>query len=236
LKRRVFKDRDELISAAADEIAEIAKAAAAARGVFRWALAGGSTPRALYAAMAARLARPRDFPWERSEIFFGDERCVPPGDPQSNYRMARESLLDHVPVPAAMVRRIPGELPPAEAAEAYARALGEEPLDLALLGMGADGHTASIFPGSPPLFVPASSVWVTDSPLPPTRRISLSPTALSAARAVRFLVTGASKADRVREVALQHGSESPALPAAQIRPLSGDLVWWLDRAAAAHLD
>jgi len=175
------------------------------------------------------VLRRDDLDWAALEIFWGDERSVPPEDPQSNYRMARETLLSLVPIPAANVHRWPAELAPENAANAYEeeldRRLGNDGLDLVFLGIGDDGHTASLFPGTAALevrdrraaanFVPAFDRW----------RLTLTYVALEAARAVLFLVEGQAKAPVVRR--LKDGED---LPASRVR--SPETIWLLDRAAA----
>jgi len=212
---RVF-DSAHWADLAADVVAEDLRAAVEARGTARIALAGGSTPRPVYQALATR-----DLPWAKVEVFFGDERAVPPDDPESNFAMAHASLLSHVP--AGRVERIEGERE--DAVARYVEALGSAPLDLVLLGMGDDGHTASLFPESSG--DPDARVVRTESPKPPPQRISLGLRALNEARRALFLVTGAAKSRRVQEV-LETGS---ALPAAKILGAS----WLLDEAAASAL-
>ena len=238
---RVFPGPAEVAAAAAAEVLARGGEAVAARGAFALALSGGSTPRALYAL----LADPRGpfaarMPWKRTQVFFGDERHVPPDHPDSNFRMARRALLAHVPVPAENVHRIRGELPDADgAAAAYERelraALGEPPaLDLVLLGLGEDGHTASLFPGSPALEERerwVAAPWVERLG---TRRITLTLPALESARQVLFLVTGAAKSAALRR-ALGEPAGAEPVPASRVRPGSGRVLWLADRAAAASL-
>lgn len=236
---RVFPDAAALGRAAAAVFVERAGAAIAARGRFSVALAGGSTPRAMYRELAApTLASGVD--WTRVHVFFGDERAVPPGDPASNYGMASAALLDHVPIPRAQVRRLPADDADLErAARAYEdalrAALGDPPaLDLALLGMGADGHTASIFPGTPAAGEARRLVVRGRAPVAPHDRLTLTAPAFAAARAVLFLVTGADKAAAAWEVLC--GPRDPGrFPAQLPNPASGDRTWFLDRAAAARL-
>lgn len=231
----VVEDPAALARAAAEEVARRADEAVAARGAFTWALSGGSTPRALYALLADPAAGFRDrIPWARTEVFFGDERNVPPDHPDSNHRMASEALLSHVPV--AAVHRIEGERPAGEAADRYAALLrqrfgaGAPPrLDLVLLGLGADGHAASLFPGSPALEERArwvSAAWV---PALGAHRITLTLPVLDAAAAVLFLVAGRDKAGPLRAL-LAPGP--PTIPAARVRPEAGALRVLADRAAA----
>lgn len=229
---RRFPDAEALSAGAAHEIARQIERAVAERGQCRLALAGGSTPQPVYERMAERdLARRID--WNRSIVFWTDERCVPPDDERSNYRMAMDALLRHVPVLTGNVHRIEGELDPEAAAGRYAKALGDEPLDLVLLGMGGDGHIASLFPETPDLRPADARVIATRSPLPPVRRVSLSLRTLNEARSVLFLVAGASKADRLAEAIRQSCSAAPSLPAAMVRPQA--LSWFVDADAAGRL-
>jgi 6-phosphogluconolactonase len=181
--------------------------------------------------------------WARVHVFWGDERCVPPDDLESNYRMARESLLDHVPLPPANVHRIRGEAEPEQAAVTYERLLrsffGTEEIapqrsfDLVLLGMGADGHTASLFPGRAAAREARRWVMTSPGPQPENWRVTLTPVLLNAADEVVFLVTGANKAERLKQV-FEERLPDP-LPAQLIRPEHGTLHWIIDAAAAARL-
>jgi len=228
-----FPASSALVEQTAELFIETAADAIRARGRFAAALAGGSTPRALY----ERLSRmPLD--WQNIHLFWGDERCVPPGHADSNYRMTAESLLDHIPIPPENIHRILGELSPAQAAESYEQELraffGDSPrFDLVLLGMGDDGHTASLFPGSPALaeFVRwAVAVEHTTPPLPLVSRVTLTFGVFNAARRVIFLVSGGGKASRLAEI--QRGDDYPA---GRIQPADGDLLWFLDESAASLL-
>jgi 6-phosphogluconolactonase len=201
-----------------------ARAAIAAHGAFDIVLAGGNTPRKLY-----RQLRQADTDWRCWHVWFGDERCVPPDDPGRNSRMAHDEWLAHVPIPAPNVHPIPAETGPREAATLYARGLrGVDTFDLVLLGLGEDGHTASLFPGhvwgahadSP------DAMAVFDAPKPPPERVSLSAQRLSNARHVLFLVEGAGKRDAV--AAWRRGEP---IPAASIAPEAGVDVL-LDAAAS----
>ncbi|HEX7241822.1 MAG TPA: 6-phosphogluconolactonase [Longimicrobiaceae bacterium] len=237
---RVFPDAAAVARAAAERFAAAARAAAEARGVFRAALAGGSTPRAAYALLAEEPLRSA-VPWERVHLFWGDERCVPPGHPRSNFRMAREALLDRVPLPPENVHRVRGELPPAEAAAGYARALaavfggGMPRFDLLHLGVGGDAHTASLFPFAPALRERAAPVARALHPVDHEPRVTLTPPALSAAARVELLAVGADKACVVRAV-LRGPLDPFRLPAQLVRPASGEPVWLLDEAAARLLE
>jgi 6-phosphogluconolactonase len=239
---RTYGDLDALSAAAADELAAIAKDAVAARGVCTSALSGGSTPKRLFALLAKRG---RDaLPWDAIDLWWGDERCVPPDHADSNYRMAREALVDPLRLDAQRVHRMPAEEPDHElAALTYERAvlaaLGTPPvIDYMMLGMGPDGHTASLFPGSPGL--DERERWVianpVDSPLTKgkTTRITMTVPAICAARHIRFLVAGGDKADSLRAV-LEGPRDPHRYPSQLIRPLTGDLAWLVDQAAAARL-
>ena len=241
IEHRVCNDPEELAEAAAGAIVRAAVDAVAARGRFTIALAGGSTPRVTY----ERLASPpwnEATPWDRTLVFFGDERCVPPEHPESNYRVAQETLLSKVAIAASRVfpMRCEGNDVAADAAayaarltEIFATRPGEPPrFDLILLGMGIDGHTASLFPGSPALREVARTVVpVHASAAVVQRRLTLTLPVLNAAAAVIMLVAGAEKAKTVKAVL----NDGAPLPAAMVRPANGRLVWMLDRAAAAGL-
>lgn len=240
----LFSDRAELARAEAERIVMLSTEAIDARGRCLVALSGGSTPRPLYELLATAPYATR-IDWPRMHLFWGDERCVPPDHRDSNYRMVREALVDRVPLPAANVHRIRGEDPPEQAAAAYERLLreffgpGEVPartFDLVLLGMGRDGHTASIFPGSQA--VTEKRRWVVPVHVETPRdmwRITLTTVVLNAAADVTFLVAGADKASRLRQV-LEVGAEPrPAVPARLVKPIRGALHWMVDAAAATEL-
>jgi 6-phosphogluconolactonase len=236
--RNTYADLEELSHAAADDFSALAREAIAARGVFHVALSGGSTPKRLFQRLAANGKDA--LPWDRIELWWGDERTVPPDDLESNYRMAREALIE--PLQLTHVHRIEGERPDHDAAAlAYEReviaALGSPPVfDLALQGLGSDGHTASLFPHSPALNETSRVVVANpvDSPLTngKTTRITLTAHAINAARHIRFLVAGANKADALR--AVLEGPRDPDRYPSQL--IAGaDVVWLVDRAAAGTL-
>lgn len=237
---RVFRDRDGLIREAAELFVSTAREAITANGVFRVALSGGNTPRPLYEALAAAPYR-EQVDWSKIQVFFSDERFVPADSPESNYRMASEALLSRVPIPERFVHRVPTEdIPPEEAASLYeegirrvfAVGLDETPsFDLILLGLGGDGHTASLFPDTEALTVTNRLVAPNFVPKLDTWRITFTYPLLNAGRVVTFLVQGEDKAERVGEI-LAGGSN---LPAAGVRPESGRLVWLLDQAAAGKV-
>lgn len=226
-----------LIETAAQKLVAAAQESIAARGVFSLALAGGSTPRALYALLSQPPWSTR-LDWQRTQIFFGDERAAPPESDLSNYKMACESLLSHVPVPSENVHRMHAEAADLEAAARdYEKQLWEySPLDVVLLGMGGDGHTASLFPDSPALNMNTKLCVATPvaSQEPHVRRLTLTFPAINSARHVWILVTGESKAARVQQV-LETQSPLRSTPIAGVAPKFGELIWMLDKSAAAKL-
>lgn len=229
--------------AAADRVVGLAADAITARGRFDWALAGGSTPEALYRLLASPDYASR-IDWSRVHFFWGDERCVPPDHPDSNYRMARLALLDALAPPPDNIHRMDGELPPQIAAERHEAELerhfdlhvGERfpELDLILLGMGGDGHTASLFPGTPGLA--ERRRWVVANPIESlgVTRLSLTFPVLDAAAHVLFLVAGADKAERLAQV-LSDDAVAEPLPAQRVRPHGERPEWLVDAAAAARI-
>jgi len=236
----VVADGTQLAEEAARFFVQCATGAIAARGIFRVALSGGSTPRALY----RRLAALPGIEWAHVHLFFGDERHVPPDHADSNYRMVKEALLSQAPIPETNVHRIRTELPDtADAATDYEQVIrnafqiqsGEWPrFDLVLLGLGPDGHTASLFPDTPVLHERsslASAVWVVSMQ---TWRVSLTPPVFNHARIVAFLVGGAEKAETLHAV-LEGPREPERLPAQLIAPSHGQVHWFVDAPAASRL-
>lgn len=239
---RVLTTPQELFSAAAEEVVRSATEAISERGRFTIALSGGSTPRSLFNLLATNARN--TLPWEKMFFFWGDERHVSPTDPESNYRMANEAMLSKVPVPPGNVFRFPAENPDAGAvAEAYEKTLrkffqlGPQHLprfDLILLGMGPDGHTASLFPGTAALQEKsrlAVANWVEKLK---TFRLSLTLPVLNASRCVVFLVSGTDKASVLHSV-LEENVSGDQYPAKLVQPKDGKLIWLLDRAAASAL-
>jgi 6-phosphogluconolactonase len=228
----------QLVEDAAQKIVAVARESVVARGVFSFVLAGGSTPGALYELLATPALR-EQINWERTQIFFGDERAVPPDSELSNYKMARKKLLSHIPIPDKNVHRMEAERANlAAAARDYEKLLWEySPLDLVLLGMGGDGHTASLFPDSPALNVKTKLCVATPvaSQEPHVRRLTLTYAAINSARRVWILVTGKSKAARVQQV-LETRSPLRSTPIAGVAPKFGSLIWMLDKDAAAQLN
>jgi 6-phosphogluconolactonase len=232
----------ELFHAAADEVLRATTEAVAEHGRFTIALSGGSTPRTLYTLLAANASH--NLPWDKMFFFFGDERHVPPNDPESNYRMANESLLSKVPIPPENIFRLPTENRDAEVvAETYEQTLrkffdvhpGEFPrFDLILLGLGGDGHTASLFPETKALQEKSRLVvanWVEKLK---THRITFTLPLLNAARTVAFLVSGTDKAAILHEV-LEGNAPGEKYPSRLVKPADGKLIWFVDRAAASEL-
>ena len=213
-----------LVETAAGSIRGLAADAIAARGRFRIALAGGSTPRALYPHLVGGID------WTRTDVFFGDERAVPPDDPESNFRMASEALLQRVPIPGPSVHRMEAEAADADAAAARYAGLLPQALDVLVLGVGADGHTASLFPGSPALRERSRRVVPATAPKPPQRRLTITPPVIAAARRIVVLAAGSDKAGPVAR-ALKAAGTPDEVPAR----LARDGVWFLDRAAAGLL-
>ncbi|MDP2794940.1 MAG: 6-phosphogluconolactonase [Sulfurisoma sp.] len=207
-------DAGALARAVAAEILDAAKAALARRGAFHLVLAGGGTPQRVYRAL-----RPADTDWARWHIWFGDERCLPPADPERNSRMAADAWLDHVAIPPPQVHVIPCDLGAQDAAAAYVKALaGVGEFDLVLLGLGEDGHTASLFPGHDwgEAADAPDALAVFDAPKPPPQRVSLGARRLGAARQVIFLAAGDSK-----RAALAAWKNGESIPAAAVTPAAG---------------
>ena len=239
---KVFDDPEGVARAAASRFAELARGAVAGRGLFTVALAGGSTPRRVYELLAGDELRER-IEWQNVHVFFGDERAVPADHADSNYRMASESLLSHVPVPERNVHRIEGVGDAAASASDYESEMrglfGEDAewprLDLVMLGMGDDGHTASLFPNTAVL--DERRAWVAANWVEKLGawRVTLTAPAINSARHVLFLVGGAGKAERLREV-LKGERDHERLPSQLIRPPDGTLEWFVDRAAASRLE
>ncbi|MDX9864790.1 MAG: 6-phosphogluconolactonase [Anaerolineaceae bacterium] len=242
-KLRIFPDREALAFAGAHHFLSIGQAAILHRGRFMVAFSGGTTPKLLFQRL--RVTRMQDaLNWDLVHIFWGDERCVPPDDAESNYRMAREALLDDLPIPAANIHRFLTELPPEEAARQYEKELQASfglpdttrppVFDLILLGMGSDGHTASLFPGTTALdeqerwaaavYVEKLDAW----------RVTLTLPVLNAARDVLFLVSGEAKAQVLQDV-LAADEEVGKFPAQLVQPGSKRLYWFADCQAAAQV-
>jgi 6-phosphogluconolactonase len=250
---RIYRDAEELALKAARRFARLADQYVVGCGRFTVALSGGSTPRAMFSLLAEHPFADT-VPWSSIYFFWGDERCVPPDHPDSNYRMANETLLSKVPVPAQNIFRIPAERPdPERAAEEYAEALSKffsagpgvtkaatAPLsilprfDLVFLGMGPDGHTASLFPNSAALQAGDQIVVANYVEKFAAHRITLTAATINNARNVTFLASGEDKAEVLRNV-LEGGFQPELYPSQLIRPANGTLLWMVDHAAARLL-
>ena len=238
---QIFENKTALSEAAADLVVNAAQEAVALNGRFLIALSGGGAPTGLY----SHLSQPpylTQIPWSQTHILWGDERLVPPDDPGSNYGQVAQLLLNHAPIPAANVHRILGETDPKTAVNRYTGRLRQlaEPgrnwprLDLVIMGLGSDGHTASLFPGPIPAVESTDPVIavIADYDGRPAQRISLTPLVFNDARHVLFLVVGANKYKAV--TAVRQGSYHPdRWPAQRIQPVNGALTWYLDKAAAS---
>ncbi|HVU14316.1 MAG TPA: 6-phosphogluconolactonase [Phototrophicaceae bacterium] len=237
---RVYPTRSAAANAAAAQFVAAAEKAIATHGRFSVALSGGNTPRDVYRLLASDEYAPM-VDWDRTHVFWGDERAVPLNDAENNGRMARETLLSHVQIPPNNVHRIQSQLPPEDAAKDYEKTLrdffggrGEKApnFDLLLLGLGAEGHTASLFPGNKAL--QEKERWVVATYVEQVKmwRITLTPPALNAAAKVMFLVAGEEKAQIVKQI-LSEPKQPDLYPAQIIDPPDGQVFWVLDKPAAA---
>ncbi|MGB0036245.1 MAG: 6-phosphogluconolactonase [Candidatus Acidiferrales bacterium] len=236
LETRVFPDLEALSRGVLDETMHILKDAITQRGRFAIALSGGHTPAKMYSMWAEEYQAKT--PWDRVHLFWGDERYVPPDDLLSNFRMTRETLLSQVPIPAANVHGVPTTIqPPDKAAEAYEAELRKffgsaaPEFDVQLLGLGIEGHVASLFPGSPALEEKTRWVLPVIAPAEPPQRLTLTPVVLNRGRNSFLLVAGENKREIMKALRAEPDSRPSAYPAGQIRP-SGRLLWFLDQAAA----
>jgi 6-phosphogluconolactonase len=236
---RVCPDLEALSLAAAELFAAVSQQAMQARGRFAVALSGGSTPQQTYELLAQQPFR-EQIPWQNTHFFWGDERCVPADDPRNNARMAHQTLLGHVPVPSEQVHPMICNGSPREAAEEYENLLlgffaaGRPRFDLVLLGLGENGHTASLFPGTPA--VDEQQRWVTEVYVAEEglHRLSLTAPVINQAALVVFLVSGYTKAPILQKV-LEDTRDSGGIPARMIKPVDGGLLWLVDRDAARLL-
>jgi 6-phosphogluconolactonase len=237
---RIFHDYEGLSRHAANLFIEQSNHANLERGRFLVALNGGSTPAYLFQLLAAEYRRQVE--WEKVHVFWGDERCVPPEDPGSNYRQAMDLLLSHVPVPAANIHRAMGEHDPLPAAENYAQTLKQfaeanlafPRFDFVLLGLGEDGHTASLFPGSPASATEPVIAITADYQDRPANRVTLTELVFNQAHMIVFMATGEKKAGTLAQV-LGDRYNPDRYPAQRIDPKEGQLIWLVDDAAASKL-
>jgi 6-phosphogluconolactonase len=243
--RTIAPDADALARLGAVEFVRCARRRVDATGRFTVALAGGSTPRGMYRLLSDDPALRDQVEWRAVHFFWGDERCVPPDHPDSNYRMAHEAMLERLAIPPANIHRIHAELPDTAAAaagyEADLRAFFDlrtadliPRLDLILLGLGADAHCASLFPGTPSVHESRRLVLPAVHPDSGQARITMTPPLLNSAGAIHFLVSGADKADAVTAV-LEGPRNESRWPAQVVDPLDGEVLWLLDTAAASRL-
>jgi 6-phosphogluconolactonase len=234
---RVFPDLDALSRGALEELLRVMRDAIQERGRFVVALAGGNTPAKMYALWAAAGNYGVNTPWEKVHLFWGDERYVPTDSPLSNYRMARETLIERTPIPAAHVHPMPTDFPnPETAAEAYEAEMrkffgGAAPaFDVQLLGLGVEGHVASLFPGSPALDEKQKWAVAVEVPAKPQQRLTLTPAVLNQGRHTFFLVAGQNKREIVASLRAEPATRPSQYPAGIIRP-AGPSIWFLDKAA-----
>lgn len=233
----VWRDLAEVSERAAELLIGVARESTAEQKRFTLALSGGSTPKALYGLLATDAKSTR-IPWEQTHLFWTDERCVPPDDPQSNYRMAHETLLAHVNIPSEQIHRMRGEDEPQRAAEAYASELekcfgpGDPRFSLILLGMGDDGHTASLFPNSPVLADTSHTVATSYVEKLSSHRLTLTLRTLNAASTTIFLVSGKAKSKALGAVFDSKVIDDASLPVRLVRPARGELIWLVDEPAA----
>ena len=240
---RIHSD-SQAAAAAAEFVLEVGQEAVRAKGRFLIALSGGTTPENLYRALSSPSFADR-FDWSRAIFFFSDERCVPPNDPRSNYALADKTLFAPLNITPSQVYRMAGESSdPQAAASEYERQLrlvtktvpsAQPSLDLILLGLGEDGHTASLFPGASILRDQRHMIAAAQSPKDPPNRLTMTLAAINRASVILFLATGTSKAGIVRAILDPKTEAERQLPAALVKPEEGRLIWFLDRAAAAEL-
>ena len=239
---KIASDALDLAEQAAAHFIELSRTTIQKLGQFTVVLAGGSTPRGLYSLLASEDYQ-REVNWDKVHIFWGDERAVPPNHPDSNYLMAHQTLLDQVQLPAKNIHRIHGELDPKEAANQYVLELtsffapspgGFPQFDLVLLGLGEDGHTASLFAGTKALL--EKTRWVAENHVPKLNewRITLTPPIINASKNVMFLVSGERKAKALRGVH-EGNQRAEKFPAQMIQPMAGEIIWFIDKSAGALL-
>jgi 6-phosphogluconolactonase len=240
---RILENGEELAREAADFVVWAGEQALRSAGAFRLALSGGSTPKALYALLAGPALAGR-LDWRRVSVFFGDERCVPPDHADSNFRMANDTLFKPLQLAGERLFRMRGEDEPEKAARRYEDNIRKEcnapapawpRFDLILLGLGDDGHTASLFPGTPALGERQRLVVPNQAPQGAKQRITFTVPLINQARAVVFLVSGLSKAPALKAVLEDRAADPRQFPAKLVQPKTGRLIWFLDHAAAAEL-
>lgn len=235
---KIYSDQKQVVKALAKEIYKLTKSSVQER--FNILLSGGNTPTALFKKITKKYANTIE--WERIHLWWGDERCVSPENENSNYKQAYDFLISHISIPQANIHRIKGENDPEEEAVRYAGEIeenlnlrGENPVfDLVLLGLGNDGHTASIFPDELELFEDERICAVATHPLSGQKRITITGRVLNNANRIFFLVTGVSKSQRISEI-MNDDEAAKLLPAYYIYPTNGELIWFIDEAAAQKI-
>src|SRR3990170_3090509 len=238
----IFSDSQQLADTLSRDFRRSLETQANAGGSVFVALSGGNTPRIFFERLAVPPYR-EEIPWKNIHFFWGDERCVPPDDAESNFKMANDAFLSHVAIPDNNIHRVMGENPPQSEVHRYEKEikthlpLAENELpqfDRVFLGMGNDGHTASLFPGSPTLLEKEAACVIAEHPTSGLKRISLTLPVINNAKRISFLVTGEEKATIVREI-LKKSPSSLNYPAAKVKPFNGVLEWYLDKSAAKGL-
>ncbi|MDB4584572.1 6-phosphogluconolactonase [Draconibacterium sp.] len=235
---RIFESTENVYDAIAHEILKLTQEST--QEIFDIALSGGNSPKGLFNHISENFAK--SIPWERIHFWWGDERCVSPYDEQSNYKMTFDLLLSKIDIPSRNVHRIKGEEDPVKEAERYSKEMeetlnsrGKDPVfDIILLGLGDDGHTASIFPDQLELFEYKDCCSVTQHPLSGQKRITITGNVLNNANRIFFLVTGSNKSIRVSEI-MNDSEAAKLLPAYYISPQNGEVIWFLDEAAASKI-
>jgi 6-phosphogluconolactonase len=235
---RIFSTPKDVYNAIAQEILKVTKNST--QKIFDIALSGGNSPKGLFEFMSKKFAN--EIPWERIHFWWGDERCVSPESDESNYKMAEELLLSKISIPQDNIHRIRGEEDPEKEAIRYSKEMestlnsrGEDPVfDIILLGLGEDGHTASIFPDQLELFEDENSCAVASHPITGQKRITITGNVLNNANQIFFLITGENKALRISEI-MNDSEAAKLLPAYYISPANGELIWFLDELAASQI-
>ena len=238
----IYPDEETLVEQSADKISGLIHQTLTEQEICTFVLSGGSTPEALYSKLSS-VPYNHTIQWGKVHFFWGDERCVPPGHADSNYRMAKESLLDHIELPPENIHRISGEISPGTAAEEYEQAVrkyvpdgnGLPRFDITLLGIGDDGHTASLFPDTPVLKEQKKLVASVHVPALASWRITLTYPVINNSKSILFLVKGASKAKIIGQV-LSGSNPDNRYPVQNINPQDGQVIWFLDKEAAAKLE
>jgi 6-phosphogluconolactonase len=236
-KIKVFEQAELLFEATANHILELSESAIAKKGSFTVALSGGNTPKNLY-ELLAQPSYSKKINWKKTFVFWGDERCVPASDEENNSHMAFIALLNNVPIPAENIFPVPVNFEPAKAAGRYEHMIktffkdADPAFDLVLLGLGNDGHTASLFPGNAILLEKKALVKEVYLPEKNMYRVSFTPTLINKAKHVLFLVTGKEKSLIIKKI-FSASAKQQTFPAQLVKPVSGDLYWFLDKPAAS---